>query len=209
MPFDALPQGPPPDWLTTPLPDPWRTQGSRVVYDNPWLRVREDAVLRPDGQPGIYGVVGFKNHAMAVVPVDAEGFTYLVGQHRYALGQSSWEVPEGGCPLGQDPAEAARRELREETGFEAGSLRYLGAYHLSNSVTDEVGAAYLATDLVPGPAQPEGSEALHLQRLPLAEAVAWALSGRITDAVSVIALTRAWWALQAPEAHFQPLGPFA
>lgn len=198
-----------PPWLKAPLPDPWRTQSSRVAYENPWLRVREDQVLRPDGQPGIYGVVGFKNHAMAVVPVDAEGFTYLVGQHRYALGLSSWEVPEGGCPLGQDPAEAARRELREETGFEAESLRYLGAYQLSNSVTDEVGAAYLATGLRPGPAQPEGSEELYLQRVPFTQVVAWALQGQITDAVSVIALTRAWAAWQQPEAAFLPFGPFA
>lgn len=199
---------PTPAWLTEALPDPWARRARRLAYDNPWLALHEDQVTRPDGQLGLYGVVHFKNHAMAVVPVDEEGCTYLVGQHRYALGATSWEVPEGGCPLGQAPLEAAQRELAEETGWRARHWRYLGAHHLSNSVTDEVGASYLATGLIAGPPAPEGTEALHLRRVPLAHAVAWAWSGLLTDAVSVIALTRAWWALQAPEAQFAPLGPF-
>src|SRR5262245_17307219 len=98
--------------------NPWTTLSSRTVYDNLWIRVREDQVTRPDGQPGIYGVVHFKNLAVGVLAIDAEGFVHLVGQYRYVLNRYSWEIPEGGCPQGEDPLAAARRELAEETGLQ-------------------------------------------------------------------------------------------
>ena len=86
-----------------PMPEdprnPWQTLGSRQVYVNPWIRVREDHVIRADGSPGIYGVVEFQNYALGVVPVSEEGDTWLVGQWRYPLGLYSWEIPEGGGPL--------------------------------------------------------------------------------------------------------------
>ena len=170
--------------------NPWTTLDSRVVYDNPWIRVREDRVRRPDGQPGIYGVVHFKNMAIGVLPIDDEGCTWLVGQYRYPLHQYSWEIPEGGCPEGEDPLDAAKRELREETGFEARQWRLLGNAHLSNSVSDEAALFYLATDLVPGPPQPEGTEKLELRRLPFSEALRMALDGEITDSLSLIAILR-------------------
>ncbi|MEW6636034.1 MAG: NUDIX hydrolase [Actinomycetota bacterium] len=167
--------------------NPWLTLSSREVYDNPWISVREDAVVRPDGEPGIYGVVHFKNLAVGVLPVE-DGHTYLVGQYRYPLERYSWEIPEGGCPEGEEPLAAARRELREETGFEAGGWRMLGAAHLSNSVADEYAVWYLATELAPGDLQPEGSEVLEVRRVSLREALAMALDGRITDALSQLAI---------------------
>ena len=129
--------------------NPWLTAASERVYENPWISVREDRVVRPDGEPGIYGVVHYKNVAVGVLPVE-DGYTYLVGQYRYPLDQYSWEIPEGGCPEGEEPLSAAQRELREETGLEAGSWRKLGEAHLSNSVADEYAVWFLATDLVPG-----------------------------------------------------------
>src|SRR6476646_7830329 len=102
--------------------NPWTTLYSRQVYDNPWISVREDQVLRPDGSPGIYGVVHFKNRAIGVLPVEDDGSIWLVGQHRYPLNAFSWEIPEGGCPEGESPDAAARRELTEETGLSAASL---------------------------------------------------------------------------------------
>ncbi len=171
--------------------NPWTRRGSRVVFDNPWIRVREDDVIRPDGQPGTYGVVEMKTWAVAVVPLTANGDTFLVGQYRYTLDHYSWEVPEGGASKEMPPVDSARRELLEETGITAARWTYLGEAHLSNSVTDEVGAIFLAEELTFGEAQPEGTEQLRLRRLPLAEAVGMALNGQISDALAVIALLRA------------------
>jgi 8-oxo-dGTP pyrophosphatase MutT (NUDIX family) len=170
--------------------NPWQTRATRTVYDNPWIRVRESDVIRPDGQPGIYGVVHFKNLAVAVLPIDDEGYTYLVGQYRYTLNMYSWEVPEGGCPEGEDPLAAAQRELREETGLTARAWTLLGTAHLSNSVSDEAAVFYLATELISGTAEPEGTEQLEIRRVPFAEALRMALEGEITDAMSVLAIQR-------------------
>ena len=95
------------------------------VYENPWISVREDSVIRPDGEPGIYGVVHYKNTAVGVLPVE-DDHVYLVGQYRYPLERYSWEIPEGGCPEDEEPLRAAQRELREETGLEARNWRRLG-----------------------------------------------------------------------------------
>ena len=168
--------------------NPWRTLESMRVYENPWISVREDSVIRPDGEPGIYGVVHYKNTAVGVLPVQ-DDHVYLVGQYRYPLERYSWEIPEGGCPDGEEPLRAAQRELREETGLEAGSWRRLGEAFLSNSVADEHAVWFLATDLVPGEPHNEGTEVIGVRRVPLREAVAMALDGRITDALSVLALT--------------------
>ncbi|MDR3706665.1 MAG: NUDIX hydrolase [Capsulimonadaceae bacterium] len=169
----------------------WTLIGSREIYRNPWIRVREDQVLRPDAKPGIYGVVEFQTVALGIVPVDENGDTVLVGQYRYTLGQYSWELPEGGGAKGIDPLEEARRELVEETGISASAWTDLGQFHLSNSVTDESGRIYLAQGLSFGEQRPDGDEVLRTWRLPLIEAHAMCMDGRITDAVSIIGITRA------------------
>lgn len=171
--------------------NPWKTVGSRRIYQNPWIGVREDHVIRADGKPGIYGVVEFQSYALGIVPVTDEGETILVGQWRYPLGLYSWEIPEGGGALTRPPQESAQRELAEETGITAATWTDLGLFHLSNSVTNEEGRVYLAQDLTFGEAEPEGDEVLIVQRLPLREACAMAMDGRITDGVSIIGLTRA------------------
>lgn len=177
--------------------NPWQTVSTRVAYENAWIRVRHDDVIRPDGQPGIYGVVHYKNLAIGVLPIDDEGFTYLVGQYRYTLNLYSWEIPEGGCPEGEEPLEAAQRELREETGLEARNWTVLGTAHLSNSVSDEAAIYYLATGLSQGDAEPEGTEKLELMRVPFAEALQMIREGKITDALSVLAIQH--YALLNPE----------
>src|SRR4051812_41706535 len=95
----------------------WTTRGKTVKYETPWIKVSEYDVLTPAGRPSIYGVVSFKNLAIGVLPLDKDYNTWLVGQWRFPLEQYSWEIPEGGCPLGEKPLDAAKRELKEETGL--------------------------------------------------------------------------------------------
>ena len=170
--------------------NPWTTLARQEVYENPWIQLTEYQVLNPRGAPGIYGVVHFKNRAIGVLPVDGRGCTYLVGQYRYALGAYSWEIPMGGSPLDESPLEGAKRELVEETGLSARAWEPLMDLHTSNCVTDEVGHVFLAEDLQLGPSEPDETEQLAVQRLPLVDAVHMALDGRITDAISVAALLR-------------------
>lgn len=170
------------------IENPWQTLDSSVRYENNWLSIRHEEVITPAGTPGIYGVVSFKNKAVGVIPIDADGCTYLVGQYRYPLNEYSWEIPEGGSPLGTDPLESARRELREETGLEARQWTQIARLHTSNSATDEEGFLYIAEDLVQGDHEPEDTEDLKIWKLPLAEAVEMAMTSRITDAISVSGL---------------------
>jgi 8-oxo-dGTP pyrophosphatase MutT (NUDIX family) len=170
---------------------PWQRRSRRVAYANAWVTVWHDEVTRPDGEPGIYGLVHFANLAVGVVALDDEDRVVLVGQFRYTLDQWSWEIPEGGVPSDEDPLEGAKRELREETGIEAADWQELARLHLSNSVSDEAGVLYLATGLTDGEAAPEGTEhGLEIRRVPFPEALAMTLDGRITDALSVVGLQR-------------------
>jgi 8-oxo-dGTP pyrophosphatase MutT (NUDIX family) len=170
--------------------NPWTRLSRRTVYENQWIVVHHDQVLRPDGRPGIYGVVHFQNKAVGVLALDAQARVLLVGQYRYPLDQYSWEIPEGGASTGETPLEAAQRELQEETGYEARCWRELLRAHLSNSISDEEAIAYLATDLTPGPALPEGTEQLQVKWVPLAEVMGMIDRGELTDALSLLALQR-------------------
>src|SRR5579883_1082086 len=161
--------------------NPWKTKSKRTVYENPWISVREDQVIQPNGSPGIYGVVHFKNKAVGILPIDRDGYVYLVGQFRYPLEEYSWEIPEGGCPEDEDPLVAAKRELLEETGLSAGQWQDLGRAHLSNSVSDEEAIFFLATDLVQGQAEPEETEQFAHKRLPFIEVCDMVMRGEITD----------------------------
>lgn len=170
--------------------NPWQRLDRRLAYQNPWIWLYEDQVVRPDGQPGIYGVVHFRNRAVGVVALDDRDRVLLVGQYRYPLDLYSWEIPEGGGALDEEPLAAARRELLEETGFTAGRWREVLRAHLSNSATDELAVCFLATDLRPGVARPEGTERLRLRWVSFEEALGMVLGGQITDALSVLGLQR-------------------
>ena len=160
-----------------------------MVYDNSWIELFHDEVIRPDGRPGIYGVVHFLHRAVGVVPLDlATDSVLLVGQYRYTLDRYSWEIPEGGGGADESPEEAARRELAEETGYAGGTWRELCRCDLSNSVTDETAVLFVATDLVTGTADPEGTEQIELRWVPFDEAMAMIGRGEITDAMAIIAL---------------------
>jgi 8-oxo-dGTP pyrophosphatase MutT (NUDIX family) len=169
---------------------PWIRRSRTVIYQNPWVTVWHDDVTRPDGGPGIYGVVHFANLAAGVVVLDADDRVLLVGQHRYVLDAYSWEIPEGGVPETESALEGARRELREETGVEAAEWHELARLHLSNSVSDESAVLFLATGVTHGVAEPDGTEDLAVRWVPFAEALAMTFDGRITDAMSVVAIQR-------------------
>ena len=168
----------------------WKQLSTRTVWENDWMAVREDEVINPGGGRNLYGNIHFKNRAVAIVPLDDDGNTWLVGQQRYTLGEWSWELPMGGAPLGEEPLAAAMRELREETGLSAADWQELMRLHTSNSITDEVGIVFVARQLTAGEPEFEETEDLEIRKLPLADAVAMARRGEITDAISVAALLR-------------------
>ena len=168
--------------------NPWNTLKKEEIYDNPWITVFHDEVINPGGEKGIYGRVQFKNIAVGILAIDKQGYIYLVGQFRYAINQYSWEIPEGGCPKGEDPLEAAKRELKEETGITAETWTELQLLHTSNSVTDECAIIYLAENLSFGNSEPETCEELSLKKIHEKEALEWVMEGKITDAISVASI---------------------
>ena len=170
----------------------WKTLESRVVYDNAWITLREDRVINPGGGENEYGHVHFKNKAVAIVPLDDDNNTWIVGQERYTLNEYSWEVPMGGSDEGEDPLQTAHRELKEETGLTADSMTPLMRLHTSNSITDEEGFVFIARGLEVGEPQFDEMEVLEVRKLPLADVVAMIGRGEMTDAISVAAILRVY-----------------
>lgn len=180
-----------PPWLTDDGVR-WTRGEARLVYDNPWIRVTEYAALAPTGAPATYGLVGFKNLALAILPVFDDGTIVLVGQSRFPAHDYSWELPEGGGPLDVDPLESARRELREEAGLEAAEWRQILQAQLSNSVTDERAVGYLATGLSAVEADPDETELFAQARVPFREALDAAMAGHMKDMLTVAMLLRGY-----------------
>ncbi len=173
-----------------PTPNRWQTISNKKVYENPWLIVEEDQVINPSGNPGIYGKVLFKNKAIAIIPVDQNDYTWIVGQYRYALKQYSWEIPMGGVPLEEDILLGAQRELKEETGITAGKWTQLLTIHTSNSVTDELGYTFLAENLILGAPQFDDTEDIQIKRLPFSKVVDLVMTEVITDSISVASILK-------------------
>ncbi len=170
---------------------PWQTLGVREVYRNPWMTVCEHSVIRPDGTAGIYGIVDPGDNA-AIVALDEEEHLWLAGEFSYPIQRFEWKIPSGKVEEGEAAQDAARRELVEETGISAREWSALGAYYLSVGISTQVSSIFLARGLELGEARPEGTEAITLRRIPLAEAVAACLRGEIRDAPSVLGIWRAW-----------------
>lgn len=171
--------------------NPWTKLTGRQVYDNPWICVEEHKVLNPRGGKGIYGKVRFKNKAIGIIPIDEAGNTWLVGQYRYTLDQYSWEIPMGGGPIDQSVLASAKRELKEETGLLAASWQEIMIIHTSNSVTDEEGIVFIATELEQQDTEFDETEDLKIRKLPFREACEMVMKGQITDSISVAGILKA------------------
>ena len=180
-----------------PTRNPWKTLEQTVVYQNPWLRVREDKVVRPDGRPGIYGVVEIRPSVGAVALTERQEVV-LVGQWRYVSKRYSWEIPRGGShDEDTDMLSAAKRELREEAGIDASDWRFLGALDVCNGVTTDVQHLYIATGLTLVAPDPDPEEQIVTRFIPFAEAVRMAMTGEITEICTVTALLMAERLLRA------------
>ena len=172
------------------MENPWKIVDEQRIYDNPWIGVTEYDVINPSGGKGIYGKVHYKNLAIGVIPLDAEGYIWLVGQYRFVLNCYTWEIPEGGGDPAVPPVESAQRELKEETGLEASEWTLLLEMHLSNSIGDEQAFVYLARGLQQGEAEPEETEQLVVRRVPFEEAYEMVERGEITDSISVAGILK-------------------
>ena len=171
--------------------NPWKTLSTKQIYKNPWITVREDQVIRPDGKNGIYGVVETRV-ATGVVAITPQEEIYLVGQYRYPVNEYSWEIIEGGSDEGEDPETAAKRELKEEAGLVAKDFIQLGTeIHLSNCFSAERALFYLARGLTEVGAEPEGTELLQVKKVPFKDFLASVRGGEVKDAMTIIAVLRA------------------
>lgn len=172
---------------------PWRRGQGQQVYDNPWITVTEFQATAPTGSPAIYGLVEFKNRALAILPIHEDGTVELVGQNRLPFGDYSWEIPEGGGPLDEDPVDGAKRELLEETGLIASEWQEILRLQLSNSVTNELAVGYVALGLTRSVAlEIDPTEDIARARVPFREVLGLVLDGKITDALTVAMMLRAY-----------------
>ena len=172
------------------MENPWKILSEKEIYDNRWINVTQYDVINPAGGQGIYGKVHFKNIAIGIVAIDDEDNVYLVGQYRFAIDQYSIELPEGGGPHNEDPLEAAKRELLEETGLKAENWEEFLTMHLSNSVTDEKAIVYLASELSQHESNPDDTEDISVIKMPFEALLSKVLIGEITDVITVTAILK-------------------
>ena len=164
--------------------NPWTFVSKEEILDNKFINHTQHQLLNVVGNPVEYTLVHFKNKAVGVVAY-ADDYIYLVGQYRYPLESYCWELPEGGCPPGQETLDAAKWELAEETGLRAQMFEPFLEMHTSNAITDEWAIVYLATGLSQGEAAPEENEVLQTRKISIDDLLVEVESGKITDAMTV------------------------
>jgi ADP-ribose pyrophosphatase len=169
---------------------PWTVVTSKQIYKNPWISVREDQVIRPDGKDGIFGVVEMQP-GVSVLPIDDEGNIYLAKEYKYAIGQESIEVIAGGIDKGEDIQSAAKRELREESGITANKLIELGHIDPFTSVINSPNNMFLALELEFSETAHEGTEQIEIIKMPLHQAIEMIMANEITNGVTIAIILKA------------------
>ena len=168
--------------------NPWTTLSTRTAYESGWLAVEDRRVRDAAGRERPYGIVRFKHVGIRMLPIDNAGYTYLVGQHRYAADYYSWELPAGGAEAGEDLTESARRELSEEVGLRAEHWLKVLDLVPSGSLTDERQIGFVAWGFEQTERDPDPQEVLAVRRLPFESALDLALRGEIRDAGTIALL---------------------
>ena len=163
------------------------TLSSREVYRNAWMRVREDEILRSNGQRGIYGVVE-KDEAAIILPIEKDRI-WLVEQFRYTIQERAVELPQGGWEMAIDNPEAlARGELKEETGLRAENMIYLGAHWIAYGFTRQKAHVFLATGLTNAEKEPDDEEHdIMVRNVPVRDFEQMMLDGRVRDGCTLAA----------------------
>lgn len=168
-------------------PNPWITLSSEQAFSTPWLRIRQDRVRTHTGEEITYSYLDHQG-AVTVVPVTDDGQIVLLRQYRYTMGAWGWETPAGSLDGAEDPAAAAARELAEEIGGTATSVRHIATFNVSNGISNQRMKVYLALGVVLGTPNHEATELMRVATLPRAEALRMAHAGEITDGISALAL---------------------
>jgi ADP-ribose pyrophosphatase len=169
-------------------PKTWKTISTRSVYQNKWIKVREDLAEMPNGKQTIYGVVECSG-AVGVLPFLDDEHVILVRQYRYVFGENHrWEIPTGGVEPSESLEQAALRELREEIGYTAKELDHIQTLFTSKSVVHEMADLYIGRDLIKANAIPDETEFLEIRIFSFLEALQMVLKGEIRDSMSVIAI---------------------
>lgn len=168
---------------------PWTVRASRDVYQDPWMRVRRDEVIRPDGQPGSYGVVHLKP-GVCVVALDGQANVHLTEEFHYGVERDTIEGVSGGIDPGEDALDAAQRELKEELGIIAQLWTDLGVTDPFTANVVSPTRLFLAQQLSFGTPSPEGTELIRCRKVSLPQAVQWALDGTISHAPSALLLLK-------------------
>ena len=169
---------------------PWKVTDSKIMYENPWMSVREDSVIRPDGKPGIYGVATILP-GVSVLPITEDGFVYITEEYRYAVERNSIEAASGGVEEGAAPLETAKKELKEETGLTADTWIECGTIDPLTSVVSVPQHLFIAKGLHQGESSPEGTEVITVHKLKFADVYRMVLDGKITHAPTCVLVLRA------------------
>lgn len=169
---------------------PWTILSYKTVYKNPWIDVREDQVIRPDGKPGIFGVVIMKS-GISVLPLDDKGNVYLTEEYHYAVERVTTEVISGGIDKNETKLDAAKRELEEEAGITAKEWTYLGFIDPFTSAISSPNYMFLARNLRFSKSNPDGTESIKIIKIRLEKAIKMAEDSEITHGASVVLILKA------------------
>ncbi|RME89387.1 MAG: NUDIX hydrolase [Anaerolineae bacterium] len=166
---------------------PFELLQSETIYRGRAFTIRRDHLRTPDGRITKYDIV-VHHGSVVLIPIDEDGNLLFVRQYRHAAREDLLELPAGTLDEGEEPEACARREIREETGLAAAELTCLGGFYLAPGYSTEYMTVYLATGLHPDPLEADADEFLHLEAVPIPEALRMAEDGTIPDAKSLAAL---------------------